>query len=340
MTLWAFNTPQGKLNALLNEIDNITSAASANEVRQYVLLIKQHLVTPLNGVQELALRDIVGTGEFIDHTTPIAFVNMDRFLIALQLVARVIDYNHIQQKGHSLCGPVTLMHDFAKRESVGYVRYVIGLAENRRGYIQLLGQDPKLVKVKKRSNILNKTITRNASGAGIVEADYIALVSLREDASVLPYRATMTNTMLQGATTSTEMKTWMEEMGYSNVADHTLNRMWAVAAKMGDLQAKFSNHITAAKAELTQGRVIYLCAAGKLTQFQLNQPITTGFEGTFMTYLGGHWMLCRDIEINPANGVRFALDSWGKSSQTGGNDPWLPWSKVTSWYRGYVSGHP
>jgi hypothetical protein len=338
--LWAFNTQQGKLDALLATIDNVTSAANATEVRQYVHLIRQNLVTPLNGVQDLALRDVVGPGEFLDRTTPLAFVNMDRFLIALQLVARIIDYNRIQQRGHSLCGPVTLMHDFAKREAVGYVRYVMGLAENRRGYIQLFGQAPKLVKVKRRSNILTKTVERTASTTGIVDADYIALVSLREDASALPYRAALTNTMLQGATTASEMKSWMEEMGYSNVEDHTLNRMWAAAAKMGDLQAKFSNHITSAKTKLNNGQVIFLCAAGKLTQFQLNQPVSTGVGGTFMTYFGGHWMLCRDIDINAAQGVRFALDSWGKSSQTGGTDPWLPWSKVTSWYRGYVSGHP
>lgn len=340
-----------KLRYLLREIDKVDSVADAAEVRQYLQLIRANLGTLLSGPQELAIRDIVDAGEFIDRGTNLAFVNMNRLVIGAQLIARVIDYNRIQQRGHSLCGPVTLMHDFARREPVGYVRYVIGLAEDRRGHMQLLGGNPNVVKVKRRSNILTYSVRRAGGNIHIVEADYIALASVRESASLLPYRAPLTSTMLQGATTVSEMKNWMEEMGYSNVADHTLSNTWTVAASAAnlhpkianELQAKFANHITGALNELhsLHPRVIFLNAAEKLAQHQVYAGVvSTGPKAAAKTFFGSHWMLCRDIESSPAQGVRFALDSWGWSSRIGGRNPWLPWNKVIRWYRGYISGTP
>ena len=119
--------------------------------------------------------------------------------------------------------------------------------------------------------------------------------------------------MLQGSTFGSELASWMTDSGYTSVSDHTLNRAWAVAVKIGDLQPKFESHIAGLHAALFRGDVIFLNATGSITEHQLNQTITTGFTGAFMTYFGGHWMLCRDIAVSQNQGVRFALDSWEKA---------------------------
>lgn len=335
------------LKALLEKSDEVDTVANAGEVRAFLAMARTHLKTPLSPAQETALREVLGgngTPGFIDRTESLAFAHMNRLVVGLQLVARVIDNTRIQQRSHSLCGPVTLMHDFAKREPLGYVRYVIGLAETRRGSLALPGGgNAKAVKVKKGSNLLTKSARRGQNNiglfkAGILEADYIALASLRNSASVLPYRAALTSTLLEGATSVAVMKTWMRDMGYTNVHDHTLSTLWAPLAKTQDLRQKFYDHLAAARGKLMNGEVVMLMAAGKLTEHQLGRDIKEGFGATMMTYFGGHFMLCRDIKTDPQLGVSFALDSWGDSSEVG--QQWLPWGKVTSWYRGYISGQP
>jgi hypothetical protein len=346
----AAHTPQQIFEITLEVSDNFDSVTGPAAVRNYVEHIRKSLLTPLTPLQDLALREVVGdvsatiTPGFIDRGGALAFVHMNRLVVGAQLAVRVVNYNRIQQQQHQMCGPVTLMHDFARREPLQYVRYVIGLAENRRGVMALAGKGSKVVKINSGSNILQKVVRRAPGGThGVLEADYIALASLRNDASILPYKAPLTNTMLQGATSTSELAAWMTETGYSNVTDHTLNRAWAVAAKVGDLRPKFESHIAGLQAALVRGDIIFLNATGSLTEHQLNQTITGGLDGAFMTYFGGHWMLCREIVVSHNQGVRFALDSWGKSSSAQfqpSQNYWLPWSKVMSWYRGYLSGTP
>ena len=317
--------------ALLQDIDSVSTIRDAQEVEDFIVFISKKGTDIRNSPATTAIR------AFLHNNGALAFVNMSRLMISLQLVTRIIDHNRIQQKGHSVCGPVSLMHDFAKRDPLGYVNYVVGLAENRRGYI-----GNHKVKVRKGSNILSKTVYRYGADIHIQEADYIALASLRDAASLLPYRSTFTSTMLQGATGSGQVKTWMENMGFTKIHDRTLNRLWAPVAKTFDLEQKFKVHVDGAKKQVEKGRVVILCSAGQLTQHQLGQTVGKGFTDRLIgAYLGGHWMLCRGVEFD-TQGARFALDSWGESSDTAGigSVPTLPWSKVTSWYRGYVSGQP
>jgi hypothetical protein len=288
---------------------------------------------------------------------------MNRLVIGMQLVVRVIDYNRVQQRNQGLCGPVTLMHDFVQREPASYVRFVINMAEKGRGSLMLLGAtSPKIIKVDDNANFLAYTVTREPPSTtrptgkiSVVEADYLALCSLRYSVIGLPYRPGLD----QDGTTPGEMVTWMQEMGYSNVEDHTLNSLWGVA-KSQDVKPKFMKHLILAQNKIAGHEVILLCAAGKLTEHQLEGQAKVYFEtnkvwsrvtsfqfeelakaswgglkNVAMTWFGGHWMHCRKIDIDPDTGVSFALDSWGQSSQLG--DYWLPWSKVTSWYRGYLS---
>jgi hypothetical protein len=317
--------------ALLKDVDQVSTIQNAKEVEDFIDFISGKGTDIRKKPETTAIRN------FVKRNGPLAFVNMDRLMVGLQLVTRIIDHNRIQQKQHSLCGPVSLMHDFAKRDPAGYVDYVIGLAENRRGYI-----GNHKVKIRKGSNILTKTVYRYGTDIHIQEADYIAMASLRDAASLLPYRAMLTSTMLQGATGSAQVKSWMEDMGFSKIHDRTLTRLWAPVAKAINVEQTFKTHVDGAKKQVDKGRVVILCSAGQLTQHQLGQTIGKGFSDRLLgAYLGGHWMLCRGVEFD-TQGVRFALDSWGESSDSAGIGavPQLPWSKVTSWYRGYVSGQP
>jgi hypothetical protein len=352
-------TGDERLRHLLEESDKVDSVVNAPEVRAFLQMLRQNLVAPLSSQQELALKEIVGGNNyvgFIDrpHPDPLKFPNMNRLVIGLQLIVRVFDYNRIQQRNKSLCGPVTLMHDFAKREPLNYVRFVINMAETRRGSLMLFGAEKsKFIEVDEKANFLAFTVKRTDEKISIVEADYIALGSLRYSVTGLPYKSAMA----MDATTDKEMMTWMEEMGYSNVEDHMLNRLWAVAAKSQDVKPKFMKHLILAQNKIASHEVILMCATHRLTEHQLHgaankrfdfdkhwfgKAIYKGLENAAMTWIGGHWMHCRKIDINPATGVLFALDSWGESSE---QLPLfmrerLPWSKVTSWYRGYVSGKP
>jgi hypothetical protein len=266
------------------------------------------------------------------------FTQMDRLLIAVQLAVRVLNPARIQQQGHPLCGPLVLVQDFARRKPAAYVDYVAGLAENRRGVIR-----QHKVKIKKRSNLLTKRVYRHGAVVHMQEADYIAIASLRESASLFPYRSPLTMTILQGWTFPGQVKGWMESMGYSGVHDRTFNRMNSLLAKSWS-DRMYKNHIDAAEAELKQGRVVFLYTAAQFAEHQVpNKTVSDDFESRLLgNYLGGHWTLCRDIDTSNVTGVRFAMDSWGESSERSGaaQPGLLNWSKVTSWYRGYVSGDP
>ena len=64
------------LPMLLEESDRVDTVADAAEVRAFLQMLRQRLPAPLNPVQELALRDIVGDNNspgFIDGTDPLKF---------------------------------------------------------------------------------------------------------------------------------------------------------------------------------------------------------------------------------------------------------------------------
>jgi hypothetical protein len=145
-------------------------------------------------------------------------------MIALQLIVRIADYKYIQQRNHPLCGPVSFMHDIARRDPKQYAQYVIDLAQTRQGSIGNLA-----VTVSVDSGLLN----RHANPAHIKEADYIALASLRDADNVFAYRSAVTNRTMEGASMPGDIVKWMTAAGYTNVQDqsHTLWRMCGLLLK-------------------------------------------------------------------------------------------------------------
>jgi hypothetical protein len=325
-------------DAFIKAADDVSSVANQAELDAFIKLLWQKgadktrfkpFMTPI-----LAFANANKGGNC-------AFDHMDRRVIALQLVTRVIDPMRIQQKNHPLCGPLVVVQTVAYRKPTEYVDYVTGLAEHREGFLGIYR-----VKIKKGSNLLKKTVNHLATQSPMQEADYIAIGSLRESTALLPYRSALTNTVLQGWTFPGQVKSWMESMGYNDVHDRTMNKLNSLLAKGLAAEQIYKHHIALAKTEISQGRVVFLYTAGQLTEHQLNKPVSKDFADRFTgNYVGGHWSICRGVDISDLSGVVFSLDSWGQSSDITGKTASPPlsvlnWSKVTSWYRGYVSGSP
>ena len=55
-----------------------------------------------------------------------------------------------------------------------------------------------------------------------------------------------------------------------------------------------------------------------------------------MLLFGGHWMRATHIQLQ-GDGVDLKIITWGQFMLY---DKRVPWSKMESWYRGYVCGRP
>jgi hypothetical protein len=276
---------------------------------------------------------------------PLEWRHVTPRILAVQLLIRIVDYTRIEQKSHPLCGLLSQVQDIARRNPVSYVNYVIDLATTRRGSFQVNGQGgAQEVHVRKRSALLNKDFpVHNATK--IRAADYIALASLRDSENILPYRSRLTRTATEGGSSAGETKQWMEHAGYSNVEQHTdlvrdtlihglRVKDWRVAAAKAFMKPK----LLRAQNHLANGRTLILFARSSL-----GYEVTTGPGGHASRSTGPHAMLCRGIEVLPNDsGVRFDLVTWGRESARDAQGQLLvvPWSKIGSWYYGFVSGEP
>jgi len=274
-------------------------------------------------------------GGFLRGNAALPWRHFSRERIALQLIVRIADYRYIEQQHHSLCGPVTFMHDIAKRTPQAYAAYVIGLAENRRGP---LGQ--MTVKVKSGSSLLGKRINSAPGSPRICEADYIALASLRDGSNILAYRSPFTHTMLEGATSPVDMVRWMRDTGYQHVEDHSHMGSWRLrgllikAHRTSVGQNAVGPHLNQMRHKRNAGHTVMMCAAGSLANMALGRSLR---DDMTMRVFGGHFMLVNSVDVT-ANGAIFDLVTWGRDSSE--NRIEIPWSKLASWYGGFVSGLP
>ena len=275
------------------------------------------------GSQSLALTKVVGTNGFLHGGGPLPWVHFSRELIALDLIVRIANCKYIQQKNHELCGPVTFMQGVARRDPVEYVDFVIGLATLRRGAI-----GNRTVKVRAGSALLHKHSHPNS----IKAADYIALASLRDSANLLPYRSPFTDRATEGTTSTREIVAWMRDAGFQNVEDHThwswpLAGMLLKAHREAFAQQTMQQNVQTMQNRLTGGHTVIMCAAANLAHMALGQNTRTS---------GAHATLVKAVAIRP-NGVSFTIVTWGEEVK---NTVTIPWSKLGSWYDGFVCGQP
>ncbi|MET3180632.1 UNVERIFIED_ORG: hypothetical protein ABIC43_003798 [Variovorax guangxiensis] len=336
-TLWAFNSNAEKLAALLDQANNVDQIPTIGQVCALATMLTNYW-TP-DAAQQRALDRVIGAygpqghgGGFLQGQAALPWRHFSRELIALQLVVRIAHYKYIEQKEHPLCGPVTFMHGIARRNIEEYVLYVTGLAEIRRGDL-----GPNTVKVKSGSNLLGKRPRANGADQ-IREADYIALASLREGSNLLAYRSASTNRTLEGMSTATTMKQWMRDAGFRNVEDHIHNG-WRLAGLLRKAdrtrvgQSIIEPHLRTLRLRLAGGNTVMLVAAGSLGEMSLGRDYS---QSALMRVFGGHFMLALSVQISQT-GATFGLVTWGRESAA---DVEIPWSKLASWYRGYICGLP
>lgn len=337
--LMGLATPAEELAALLEQADEVDQVPAISQIFAFVRMLRSYW-TP-DAREQLALDRVIGEhlpllgvyhGGFLQAQAALPWRHFSRELIALQLIVRIADYKFIDQKDHPLCGPVTFMHGIARRNIEEYALYVIGLAENRRGDL-----GTHTVKVKSSSNLLGRH-ARPQNSDQIREADYIALTSLREGSNIFAYRSASTNRTLEGMSSPASMMQWMRDAGFSNVEDHVHSgwrvhglRMKADRTNLG--RNLMRPHLLKMHQRLTNGYTVMLVAADSLANMAREKDHG---QSALMRILGGHFMLALSVDVRQ-DGAAFGLVTWGEKIEPTVE---IPWSKIASWYRGFVCGQP
>ena len=271
----------------------------------------------------------------------LVFVNFDAKQIAFELLERVILPSKINQNGHPVCGAAVFIQSVAVSKPDEYVRFVISLAEGNQGTIGA-GASTLTVKLRKKTNITNAPSNPNVGAGPMAQADFIAMVTLR-DSRIYQYEALR---MLAGATLPKHLLNWMKRSGYTDVRDfakpfrRTLTFTHSERAVAGE--AHFKGHIQTARTFCNAGYAVYMCCSHPLAVLQLGDQRNYGsgqmdkLKEKSLAFFGGHWVLLRGVEIS-GTGVKFKILTWGREARASVE---IPWSKIESWYRGFVCGKP
>jgi hypothetical protein len=271
---------------------------------------------------------------------PLAFVNFSRPLVALQLMVRVLDYSTINQGAHSLCGPAAMAFAVLRDDPERYVKYVMDVATTRHGTL-VVGNGAGLhVHVRKSSSLLQKKARGDPECKGkIPEADYIALASLKNSETILPYRSMLTNTWCQGATGYWSLMDYMEKVGFRHCEDHTHGGNPLIFRGDGG-QTRLEAHLRMAQQFLEQRNppytVIVIGSRGANLAYKAmaSPKRSRGLEAL----IGGHFVLLRHLSVG-ANGVQFGIVTWAAETDVA-TAVMVPWEDLQKLWGGFVCGQP
>lgn len=145
----------------------------------------------------LALLEQFGT-----RPGPIKFTRLQRGLVAMQLLARVLQPGLVNQGAFGMCGPAAVAIDTARNNPLGYVTFAISLCENSNGNIGGRMVTPV-------AGILNYDL-----GTAMPQADWVVLASLRDDNASLQGDF---NRATYGGSTCDEVFDWLVRCGFQKV---------------------------------------------------------------------------------------------------------------------------
>jgi hypothetical protein len=327
-------TTDAFVDKLLREAADVDQRPRAQDVEEFTELLLQYW--PADAAQLQAIARVVGVKQqgggyangFLRGPGGLHWVHFSRELVALQLVVRVARYEYIRHTGHPLCVPLALLQDVARRTPVRYVDFVIDLATTLRGSIQRL-----TVIVRPDSKLLGK----HDNHASMPQADYIPLASLRDDGNLLPYRAWWTSQLLEGAGFASELVKWFRDAGYTTVQHHA-HIWWALrglaprrvrADRARDPHGVMRRSLERMSGRLHHGFTVVMFGAGSLALKPHERTLASG--------IFGHAMLVRSVELH-RDYVRFNITTLDKANPL--RDVHVTWSKIASWYRGFVCAFP
>jgi hypothetical protein len=264
-----------------------------------------------------------------DDTT--CFEHFTRSPLSVQLVARVLDYTVMNQGKSSLCGPISVVMDVARRRPDRYVQYVIDLATRRDARLGVADNEGIHVHIRKKSSILKAKATED----GMPMADYVAVAGLRNSECFLPYRSKLTSTMLEGATIDSTIAKWLREAGYQDVEVFAWS--WGNSVVAGNVSLDgIKLHLSQLLSKLQSGWTVVCSMTGaNLTYMTLQRTARDDFlERVFC----GHYVLMRGVTLS-SNGATFDLVTWGEQTDDVTKPAReLTWSEILGSYRGYVCG--
>ncbi len=274
-------------------------------VKEFLLVLQQHFVAAGKQTQADAITALVecNAGQYLSPVFPSIDRQVFVFEMALRVRApRLISQNRTKTTGWNICGPNSLMIDFAKHFPVEFAKYGVGLYDDGVGYFRSMTVKP--------STVGNCEIPDALS-----PADFVLMGSLRDNINLL----SMTGVFEQIAnmTKPAQMCQWLTDAGYKNVHDHTLVELsstqqlaeWALSP----LNSGPMHQQRAAKPVLDLTHLNAFCAATQannrsvflLLDLALTGAIVTGQNtipdtgGSFIPAL--HWVYVKRATITGSN---------------------------------------
>lgn len=284
-----------------------------------------------NTAQVDARRDAIALIMNFARTGPVtgAFSHIDRNIFCFQLALRVRRPKIIDQDQTTLCGPVALVVDVAKRDPVRYARMALDLFETGRAYWGTKELAPGI-------------IIRQGYNQFTPKADYVVLASVRDAWAIILESDTMRNIFT--LTKPGALCKFLEDAGYTEVMDRTFFSM-TTPLKILDAITPHPLHgqnhnpgdrgiksLRLAEQEMSIGRSVVLNAAGTLSHIIGGDPVVPA-PGP-IDPAATHWTLLRKLTIAPPN-VSVRLITWG-----GARERTIPLNVFLSYYCGFVSANP
>jgi len=275
----------------------------------------------------------------------VSFLHINPAVFGIQLAMRVRRPRSFDQGQTSLCGAVSVLYAFAKREPMQFAQFALDLFVKGHALFGQLEITPSL-KIRQ-----NYPLRRSKIPWAV---DYVTLVSLRHCTFWTDkYRVGM----LRGADETTmpgQIASWLSQAGYSDVEDHTFfakNQTKVVklfstkvvgqamhgSGADGDALAKVDRknyavlNLGLAQQALSEGKVVIMFSDGELgdiargDDFQARRgPTSVGHH---------HWMAVRKIDLGP--NVTFKVITWGTSYTAT-----LSLDHLVPRYNGFVCARP
>lgn len=271
--------------------------------------------------------------DFVESGAQGVFANINPYKFAMQLALRVRSPRIINQHNTTLCGPVAMVYDVAKRDPEKYARFAISLFTTGTGQLSNTAITP------------SDTIRNGHRSDLLPEVDYVVLASIRgSDAVVLtlePLRNILTLTK-PGA-----LCEFMRQSGFTNIQDHsflTLSVPLHILNALTPHSLYGSNNnsfdrgwrnLQTARAELQQGRFVVMNADVAVAgAFFHGQSSLLTARTDQLPAAETHWTAIRKMRFM-GNNVYMKLVTWGGSFEGA-----IKKDVLLSRYSGYISADP